>query len=80
MFESTVESVHAVHAAQPQLLHEEESVFCALDAEQLAGRVGLSSGEHAAHRVGNMEVKWSRGRRREQLDEQLLERQVLMNC
>ena len=72
--------MHAVHTAQPQLLHEEESVFCALDAEQLAGRVGLSSGEHAAHGVGNMEVKWSRGRRREQLDEQLLERQVLMNC
>ena len=79
-FESGVEVVHAVHAAQPQLLRESAYVFRARDAEQLAGCVGLSCGDHAAHGVDDMEMQ--RGCRcgRKQLDEQLLEGQVLMGC
>ena len=77
-FESREEVVHAVHAAQPQLLHEIASVFCSREAQRFASGIGLASREHAAHDVGDMKMWWCCRGCREQRDEQLCERQVAM--
>lgn len=80
-FESSVERVHVTHAAQPQPLHECAFDCCVRDAEQLARSVCLSRRDHAAHGMRDMEVDRSLrlSRRRKQLDQQLLERHVLMS-
>jgi hypothetical protein len=75
-FESSVEGVHAVHAAQPQLLHETSCVLSTSDAELLARCVGLSGGEHTAHGARDVDMHGCRMSHREQSGEQLIEQQM----
>jgi hypothetical protein len=76
VFVNLEEGVHAVHAAQPLLLHESALVFRAREAKQLARCVGLPCREHTAHHMSDMEVHRSVWRPRKQLDQQFRQRKV----
>ncbi len=76
VFENLEEGMYAVHAAQPELLHELTPVFCARQAKQLARCVGLLCREHTAHHMSDVEVHRSVWRPRKQLDQQLRQRKM----
>ncbi len=71
VFVNLEEGMHAVHATQPELLHESAPVLCAREAKQLARCVGLPCREHTAHHMSDMEVHQGVWRPRKQLDQQL---------